>query len=171
MKKLFVIISILFCQMTVSMALSTLNDISTQSAIVESAENDFNDLSTTVEDTNIGMYEYVEQAAMAMSAKEIVIGVFLIFIGALIGGSLVYYYSKRKIHNILQEERVYYLDYPPLKTEKSIFHYITLFHVLKKRKDSYKRHNTELKMEMDELEAENASLKGKIAIGREKLTI
>ncbi len=170
MKKLFVLISIFFCQITVSFAQSTLHDISTEntteSTIVESTENDLTSLFTIHEDSNIDMYEFVEQSAMTMNAEDIIIDVFLVLIGALIGGFLVYYYSKRKIYTILEEERVYYLDYPPLKTEKSIFHYITLFHVLKRRKDSYKRLNTGLKKRIEELEAEYINLKEKSSIGK-----
>lgn len=137
---------------------------SPQIGIVESTENVSLDLSNVQEDSNMSMFEYVEQSAVALSGKEIFIYILLILIGALTGGFLTFYYSKRKIYTILEEERVYYLDYPPLKTEKSVFHYITLFHILKRRKDSYKRQNKDLKKEMNELELEIDRLKEKLTI-------
>lgn len=146
------------------MAQSALTPYSEQRGIVESEGNVSVDLSNVQEDSNISMFEYVDQSAMTLSGKEIFLYILLILIGALTGAFLTFYYSKRKIYIILEEERVYYLDYPPLKTEKSIFHYITLFHILKRRKDSYKRHNNDLKKEMNELELEIVRLKEKLTI-------
>ena len=146
------------------MAQSALNVYSPQSVIVENTENVSVNPSKDQEDSNVNIYEYLEQSTVTMSGKEIFIYILLVLIGALIGGFLTFYYSKRKIYTILEEERVYYLDYPPLKTEKSIFHYITLFHILKRRKDSYKRQNKDLKKEMNELELEIDRLKEKLTI-------
>lgn len=146
------------------MAQSALNVYSPQSIIVENTENVSVNPSKGQEDSNVNIYEYLEQSTVTMSGKEIFIYILLVLIGALIGGFSTFYYSKRKIYSILEEERVYYLDYPPLKTEKSIFHYITLFHILKRRKDSYKRQNKELKKEMNELELEIDRLKEKLTI-------
>ena len=146
------------------MAQSALNVYSPQSIIVENTENVSVNPSKGQEDSNVNIYEYLEQSTVTMSGKEIFIYILFVLIGALIGGFLTFYYSKRKIYTILEEERVYYLDYPPLKTEKSIFHYITLFHILKRRKDSYKRQNKELKKEMNELELEIDRLKEKLTI-------
>lgn len=146
------------------MAQSALNVYSPQSIIVENTENVSVNPSKGQEDSNVNIYEYLEQSTVTMSGKEIFIYILLVLIGALIGGFSTFYYSKRKIYTILEEERVYYLDYPPLKTEKSIFHYITLFHILKRRKDSYKRQNKELKKEMNELELEIDRLKEKLTI-------
>lgn len=150
--------------MTTSMAQSALNVYSPQSIIVENNENVSVNPSKGQEDSNVKTYEYLEQSTVTMSGKEIFIYILFVLIGALIGGFLTFYYSKRKIYTILEEERVYYLDYPPLKTEKSIFHYITLFHILKRRKDSYKRQNKDLKKEMNELELEIDRLKEKLTI-------
>ena len=150
--------------MTTSMAQSALNVYSPQSIIVENTENVSVNPSKGQEDSNVNIYEYLEQSTVTMSGKEIFIYILLVLIGALIGGFSTFYYSKRKIYTILEEERVYYLDYPPLKTEKSIFHYITLFHILKRRKDSYKRQNKDLKKEMNELELEIDRLKEKFTI-------
>ena len=146
------------------MAQSALNVYSPQSIIVENNENVSVNPSKGQEDSNVKTYEYLEQSTVTMSGKEIFIYILLVLIGALIGGFSTFYYSKRKIYTILEEERVYYLDYPPLKTEKSIFHYITLFHILKRRKDSYKRQNKDLKKEMNELELEIDRLKEKLTI-------
>lgn len=146
------------------MAQSALNVYSPQSIIVENTENVSVNPSKGQEDSNVNIYEYLEQSTVTMSGKEIFIYILLVLIGALIGGFSTFYYSKRKIYTILEEERVYYLDYPPLKTEKSIFHYITLFHILKRRKDSYKRQNKDLKKEMNELELEIDRLKEKFTI-------
>ncbi len=146
------------------MAQSALNVYSPQSIIVENNENVSVNPSKGQEDSNVKTYEYLEQSTVTMSGKEIFIYILFVLIGALIGGFLTFYYSKRKIYTILEEERVYYLDYPPLKTEKSIFHYITLFHILKRRKDSYKRQNKDLKKEMNELELEIDRLKEKLTI-------
>lgn len=146
------------------MGQSALNVYSPQSIIVENIENVSVNPSKGQEDSNVKTYEYLEQSTVTMSGKEIFIYILLVLIGALIGGFSTFYYSKRKIYTILEEERVYYLDYPPLKTEKSIFHYITLFHFLKRRKDSYKRQNKDLKKEMNELELEIDRLKEKLTI-------
>lgn len=146
------------------MAQSALNVYSPQSIIVENNENVSVNPSKGQEDSNVKTYEYLEQSTVTMSGKEIFIYILFVLIGALIGGFLTFYYSKRKIYTILEEERVYYLDYPPLKTEKSIFHYITLFHILKRRKDSYERQNKDLKKEMNELELEIDRLKEKLTI-------
>ena len=107
---------------------------------IASAENTFtfNDLSPSV-----------------ITTKGVLTIISIFMLGLLVGAWLVFYFTKRKIYSILKEERVYYLDYPPLKTEKSIFHYITLFHVLKRRKDSYKRRNRELQKAIEELETSN----------------
>lgn len=129
--------------------------------IIENYQRDLTQLSSNVNVSNMNMFEYIEETALAVNGKEILVNIFMLLLGLVIGVWLVYSYSKRKIYTILDEERVYYLDYPPLKTEKSIFHYITLFHVLKRRKDSYKRHNKDLKKRIDELEIENLSLKEK----------
>ncbi len=146
------------------MGQSALNVYSPQSIIVENNENVSVNPSKGQEDSNVKTYEYLEQSTVTMSGKEIFIYILFVLIGALIGGFSTFYYSKRKIYTILEEERVYYLDYPPLKTEKSIFHYITLFHFLKRRKDSYKRQNKDLKKEMNELELEIDRLKEKLTI-------
>ena len=146
------------------MAQSALNVYSPQSIIVENNENVSVNPSKGQEDSNVKTYEYLEQSTVTMSVKEIFFFILFVRIGVLIEGFLTFYYSKRKIYTILEEERVYYLDYPPLKTEKSIFHYITLFHILKRRKDSYKRQNKDLKKEMNELELEIDRLKEKFTI-------
>lgn len=129
--------------------------------IIESYQRDLSKLSSNVNVSNMSMYEYVEKSALAVNGKETLVNILMLLLGVVIGVWLIYSYSKRKIYTILEEERVYYLDYPPLKSEKSIFHYITLFHVLKRRKDSYKRHNKDLKKQIEELEQENVSLKEK----------
>jgi len=109
----------------------------------------------------VNTFQFDDSAFSKITTKGVLI-VFSIFsVGILLGGWLVFFFSKRKIYSILEEERVYYLDYPPLRSEKSIFHYITLFHILKRRKDSYKSHSSELKKQMDELETENIELKKK----------
>lgn len=113
---------------------------------------------TSIENT----FQFNEPSKVLITTKMMIIYFLLVLLGVLIGASFVYSFSKRKIYSILREERVYYLDYPPLKSEKSIFHYITLFHVLKRRKDSYKKHNMELKTELESLELENSELKHKL---------
>lgn len=106
-------------------------------------------------------FKFDETMEFHFTAKNILIVTSLFILGLVIGAFGVYYYSKRRVYSILKEERVYYLDYPPLKNEKSIFHYITLFHVLKRRKDTYKRINHELRKAMEQMEAENSKLKQK----------
>ncbi|MDD2474411.1 MAG: hypothetical protein PHI32_00690 [Dysgonamonadaceae bacterium] len=108
------------------------------------------------------LYTFDDDPKLFVSTKQSLILLLIFICGGIIGGWIVFYFSKRRIYSILEEERVYYLDYPPLKTEKSIFHYITLFHVLKRRKDSYKNHSRTLKNQMDNMELENQKLKDKL---------
>ena len=107
------------------------------------------------------MIVFDDASALTISTRVWFILLSVFAVGAFIGAWFVFYFSKRKIYSILQEERIYYLDYPPLKAEKSIFHYITLFHILKRRKDSYKKLNLQLRKEMEQLESENDELKSK----------
>lgn len=104
-------------------------------------------------------FNFDETTESHFTAKNILMIILIFIIGLVVGAFGVYYYSKQKVYSILKEERVYYLDYPPLKNEKSIFHYITLFHVLKRRKDTYKRLNHELRKDMEILEAKNSKSK------------
>lgn len=159
MKKTLFLISILFCLITMSMAQTASSDYSTQNVLTESNEKEIANLSDSESDLSISKFEYVDQSAISLSGKEVFIYMALFLIGVFIGGWVTFYYSKKNIYSILDEERVYYLDYPPLKSEKSLFHYITLFHVLKRRKDSYKKHNKELRKEIDSIELENSALK------------
>ena len=107
-------------------------------------------------------FQFNEPSKIFITSRMIILYTMLVLIGVLIGASFVFFFSRSKIYSILSEERVYYLDYPPLKTEKSIFHFITLFHILKRRKDSYKKHNLDLKKELEVLELENSELKQKL---------
>lgn len=92
-----------------------------------------------------------EESSISFNKTYLFLYSLIFFIGLIIGAFAVFIFSKKKIYKILREERVYYLDYPPLKNEKSIFHYITLFHILKRRKDSYKIRNAQLRQQMEEL--------------------
>lgn len=93
-------------------------------------------------------------------------GIFLI--GLLLGGSLVFFISKRKIYSILDFEKDKYLHDLRLSGETFIFKYIGLFYVLKKRKEDYKneidgkngdKSNILLKEQIETLKRENLKLK------------
>lgn len=124
--------------------------------ILEAYERDLALLATPTAVAAENIFEFDDAPNFTLSTKGVFISVSILIVGMLFGGWLVFFYSKHKIYSILEEERVYYLDYPPLKSEKSIFHFITLFHVLKRRKDSYKRHNAEMKKKLEQLEFENS---------------
>lgn len=127
----------------------------------ESSNGDLLTLNSHQDSIAESMIEFDDASELTISTLVWFILLSVFAVGAFIGAWLVFYFSKRKIYSILQEERVYYLDYPPLKSEKSIFRYITLFHVLKRRKDSYKRLNLQLRKEMEQLKSENDELKSK----------
>ncbi len=127
----------------------------------ESSNEDLLTLNPHQDASAENMIVFDDASALTISTRVWFILLSVFAVGAFIGAWFVFYFSKRKIYSILQEERIYYLDYPPLKAEKSIFHYITLFHVLKRRKDSYKRLNLQLRKEMEQLESENDELKSK----------
>lgn len=131
--------------------IKTLNNDDFQSAKFTSSEDILSD----------NTFKFDKVSKSYNTAKSVLVIASIFIAGLLVGAWGVFYYTRQKIYSILEEERVYYLDYPPLKSEKSIFHYITLFHVLKRRKDTYKRLNYELRKEMELLEAENSQLKGK----------
>lgn len=93
-------------------------------------------------------------------------GIFLI--GLLLGGSLVFFISKRKIYSILYFEKDKYLHDLRLSGKTFIFKYIGLFYVLKKRKEDYKneidskngdKSNVLLKEQIETLKRENLKLK------------
>ena len=62
------------------MAQSALTPYSEQRGIVESEGNVSVDLSNVQEDSNISMFEYVDQSAMTLSGKEIFLYILLIFL-------------------------------------------------------------------------------------------
>lgn len=132
-----------------------------QSEIIDRYQNHLSSLAKAPTLSVENAYEFNDPNKINITTRMILLYTLLVLIGVLIGGWLVFSFSKRKIYSILNEEKVYYLDYPPLKTEKSIFHFITLFHILKRRKDSYKKHNMDLKKELEMLELENSELKKK----------
>ena len=130
--------------------------------IIDGYKKELINLANLKNDSAENLYTFDDDPKLFVSTKQSLILLLIFICGVFIGGWIVFYFSKRRIYSILEEERVYYLDYPPLKTEKSIFHYITLFHVLKRRKDSYKNHSRTLKNQMDDMELENQKLKDKL---------
>lgn len=152
--KALVLIILLVGLTKLTYAQVSVNDITDKSDSYESSLSINTNQGASIEN----VFQFDDYPIPVITTKRVLI-LFLIFIiGVFLGGWSVFYFSKRKIYSILENEKAYYLDYRPLKTEKSIFRYITLFHVLKKRKDSCKRHNLELRAQMEELENKNKEL-------------
>ena len=93
-------------------------------------------------------------------------GIFML--GLLLGGSLVFFISKRKIYSILDFEKDKYLHDLRLSGKNFIFKYIGLFYVLKQRKEDYKnkidskngdKPDVLLKEQIETLKRENLKLK------------
>ena len=149
--KILLLLFLFISSSTIALSMTSLNNFS------DVTDNISSELISTspknISNENTFAFDDVSRSVNTTKVTLIVLAIFIL--GIFIGAWIVFSFSKRKIYSILEEERVYYLDYPPLKTEKSIFHYITLFHVLKRRKDSYKRHNRELQKEMEEMGAAN----------------
>jgi len=92
----------------------------------------------------------------------------VLLIGILLGGSLVFFISKRKIYSILDFEKDKYLHDLSLSGKTFIFKYIGLFYILKKRKEDYKKEidskngdktDDLLKEQIETLQKENLKLK------------
>lgn len=95
-----------------------------------------------------------------------IFGIFML--GLLLGGSLVFFISKRKIYSILDFEKDKYLHDLRLSGKNFIFKYIGLFYVLKQRKEDYKnkidskngnKPDVLLKEQIEALKRENLKLK------------
>jgi len=95
-------------------------------------------------------------------------GIFML--GLLLGGSLVFFISKRKIYSILDFEKDKYLHDLRLSGKNFIFKYIGLFYILKQRKIDYKnkldsksgdKTDVLLKEQIETLRNENLKLKQK----------
>ena len=135
-----------------------------QIEIIDNYEKDLSSIIIVSKATVENIFEFIEPHKLLITSKMIIGYSLFVLVGILMGALMVFLYSKRKINSILREEKIYYMDYRPLKTEKSIFQYITLFHILKRRKDSYKKHNQQLKIEIESLELENFKIKKDIKI-------
>jgi len=69
----------------------------------------------------------------------------LIFLaGLLLGAWIVFLVSKQKIYRILHEETNYYLHKLKNNEESFLFNFLGLVHILKQRKDEYKKEKEEL---------------------------